>query len=57
VLRPRNRWRRIANFSSLGTEPSGPLEIDGSMLGFGGTGEWATSSALLSCSVAFGTVL
>ena len=57
VLRPRNRWRRIANFSSVEAEPSGPLEIVVVVLRLGGLGEWAKSSALLSCGVAFGTVL
>jgi len=40
-------------------EPSGPLEIVDVMLVLksGGLGKWAKSSALLSCGVAFGTVL
>jgi len=37
-------------------EPSGPLEIVDVVL-IGGLGKWAKSSALLSCGVAFGTVL
>jgi hypothetical protein len=40
-------------------EPSGPLEIVDVVLvlKLGGLGKWAKSSALLSCGVAFGTVL
>ena len=56
-MRPRNRWRRIANFSSVEAEPSGPLEIVNVILvlKLGGLGKWAKS--LLSYGVAFGTVL
>jgi hypothetical protein len=40
-------------------EPSGPLKVVDVMLvlKLGGLGKWAKSSALLSCGVAFGTVL
>ena len=40
-------------------EPSGPLEIVDvvRVMKLGGLGKWAKSSALLSCGVAFGTVL
>ena len=38
-------------------ELRGLIDVVLVLLGFGGTGEWAKSSALLSCSVAFGTML
>ena len=45
--------------SAAEAEPSGPLEIVDVVLvlNLGGLGKWAKSSALLSCGVAFGTVL
>jgi len=38
-------------------ELRGLIDVVLVLLGFGGTGEWAKCSTLLSCGVAFGTML
>ena len=56
-MRPRNRWRRIANLSSLRRNQAAEIVDVMLVLKMGGLGKWAKSSALLSCGVAFGMVL